>query len=1611
MKMKVRNTRTFRGSLVILLDPILSDMKRFLFIAFLLVSNALSAQLYVNLKSGTYEINEGSFLQISAKAPTYGIAFWSHPVLAEDKKALADLGVEISYYLPKNAFSVQIPAGITAKDLENAGVSAFTAWTPRMKLDAPIAQGDFPQWSILADGTIAVQFLAAKPFNNLPKFLSKTKDLGNLWYSGVLTVTKLEELAALPEVLFIQAIEEPGSPENSNSRSAARVAYTQRNGAFKGTNVVVGLGDDGDIGPHADYKGRLTSLAGNSLGDHGDHVAGTIFGAGNIDPDGAGSATEATMIYSSYPGNLTNTDLHYSQYGIRVTNSSYSNGCNAGYTAFAQQVDKDIIDNPALMHVFSAGNSNGSNCNYGAGSQWGNITGGHKQGKNVIATANLTSQDVIAGSSSRGPAADGRIKPDLAAVGTNVYSTIDPHTYGLKTGTSMSAPGVAGFFAILHNAHDVLQGDTATGGLLKAIAMNTADDLGNSGPDFIYGYGRINARRAIKTIQDTSWFIGSTSTGDTSTFDISIPSGAHELRAMVYWTDKEGSVAAASALVNNIDMQLTDLTNSNTYNPWVLNTAPNATTLNSLATRGIDALNNVEQVTLENPSAGDYRVSVYGTNIPNGPQEFYVVYYVEMKEIEIVYPATEAMEPGGTTVRWDGPTSGLNWEYSVDGGNSWTSITLNPISNRPLANWSVPNLPTDQAYLRVYTGNDTSTAGPFTILGQPNSLVVDWACPDSIKITINPVSSASAYTAYILGQSHMDSVYTASTNTMVIPYQPISNTWISASADINGAHGKRAYAIQLNAGTNGCPLPRDAGIDELISPQLVSSCQNPSLNVTVRIKNPSTQVLDTIPLAFEFNGTVARDTLFDAVPVYGDTVFTFTPKALWSGTISQSIKVWTELSGDMNALNDTLVENVDYLSSALYGLPFTQNFDTFNTCPQSTNCGGTVCALAGDWTNLNNGSQDNIDWRTNAGGTVSSGTGPSGGFGGSGRYLYLEASGNCEGQSAVLLSPCIDLSGTQAPELTFAYHMLGPSTGSLSVELFDGSIWTPLFSKTGNQSASWLVETIDLSGFIGDTVLLRVVGTTGNGYQSDIAIDQFEVEDQIGIPVANFASSTTTPCLNTAMQFQDLSTKTPTSWQWSITPNTYNFIGGTSATSQHPEVSFSAYGTYDVQLIASNSYGSDTLLRSAEIQVSPLPGLPIVETFHTASLSDFTIINPDGQATWAITDVDGPTGAKTGAAYMEYFNYSSVGEVDILQSPKFDITGYTQPTLMFDLSYAPYSSQYTDELAVLVSSDCGSSFDTVYYKLGADLGTTNASTSVFIPNGLIDWRTDTVDLSALNGSNFLMFQIMGICGYGNHLYIDNIRVIDLGGQSASATLDLPNSICEDQPFDFELVTSDTTLNGAFILNRSGSSLSNRFYGLGAHTATLSISRDYYLEYVYYDANTFVADSALLIPNAPLQAQYNLQLAGGLTYNFTDASTPTPTTWMWDFGDGATSTAQNPSHTYASPGAYQIKLVVNTACGLDSTVTTFNNIGVDEQGLEHILLYPNPTRDVLNISLLPSEDQISIRVLNMLGSELMNSRMNVTDGRALLHLEQLPSGMYQVEIQSNLRSSRSTVSKL
>ena len=73
---------------------------------------------------------------------------------------------------------------------------------------------------------------------------------------------------------------------------------------------------------------------------------------------------------------------------------------------------------------------------------------------------------------------DGRIKPDIGAKGTNVYSTEHDNTYGSKTGTSMSCPGISGVMAQLYHAYkDLNQNQNPNSALMKCVLLNSAMTL------------------------------------------------------------------------------------------------------------------------------------------------------------------------------------------------------------------------------------------------------------------------------------------------------------------------------------------------------------------------------------------------------------------------------------------------------------------------------------------------------------------------------------------------------------------------------------------------------------------------------------------------------------------------------------------------------------------------------------------------------------------------------------------------------------------------------------------------------------------------------------------------------------------------------------------------------------------------------------------------------------------------------------------------------------------------------------------------------------------------------------------------------------------------------
>ncbi|MEX2349735.1 MAG: S8 family serine peptidase, partial [Flavobacteriaceae bacterium] len=523
-------------------------------------------------------------------------------------------------YIPHKAYLFHFPASSSVEFLRNSGVRGVIPVDATLKISKELNHPPFENWAMDGDNIlVTLQFHKNVTTQYVIDELAQLKIEVKQEYKNAdlidLSIPDncLEELANLPFVKWIELIVPPDVKDDTRGKSLHRSnsldTQTSAGNNYTGAGVGVLVRDDGIVGPHIDFQGRIDNNYASGTGQtHGDGVAGIMAGAGNLNPTMRGMAAGADLYVSDYAANFldSGTQNLIINGDVQITNSSYSNGCNDGYTTIANTVDQQTITYPSLMHVFSGGNSNNNNCGYGAGTQWGNITGGHKQGKNVIATANVFFDGALVNSSSRGPATDGRIKPDITANGQGQNSTSENNNYLVFGGTSGAAPGIVGVSAQLYELYASLNGgNLPPSALIKAALLNTANDYGNVGPDFKFGWGIVNGNRAGKLIEDTRYLSDDLSQGTTNTHTINVPNGTTQVRFMVYWSDPAAAAGASPALVNDLDLVVKDPLN-NSYLPWILDPTPNSTNLDTPATTGVDHLNNMEQVLINNPGSGNY---------------------------------------------------------------------------------------------------------------------------------------------------------------------------------------------------------------------------------------------------------------------------------------------------------------------------------------------------------------------------------------------------------------------------------------------------------------------------------------------------------------------------------------------------------------------------------------------------------------------------------------------------------------------------------------------------------------------------------------------------------------------------------------------------------------------------------------------------------------------------------------------------------------------------------------------------------------------------------------------------------------------------------------------
>jgi subtilisin-like proprotein convertase family protein len=530
---------------------------------------------------------------------------------------------------------------------------------------------------------------------------------------------------------------------NANAAKSTRANHLNSSGSLgldlNGQGMVARVWDGGTVrSTHNLFSGRVTIVdvpTSTTYAAHATHVTGTIMASNAV-------ANTKGMAYLAEARTFEWTDdnseaLSEVQLGMLISNHSYgvpitsSNGTVlpswyiGSYTQDAKDWDEIAYLSPYYLAVLSAGNDGFSNANPEPIAIGYDKLNGNKNCKNNMVVANaedafvtdngiLTSVN-INGSSSQGPSDDNRVKPDITGNGTTVTSANSPNDSSTTTmsGTSMASPNVAGTLLLLQQHYKNLTTNFMKAATLKGLACHTADDAGNVGPDPVFGWGLLNAKKAAETISEnglTAWVSEDNLNQGQSSAIIVKASGTEPLIASITWTDVPGFANAGNlsandstpALVNDLDIRITK--NAVTYFPWKLNSLPYG---DAIQTED-NSVDNVEQVKLESPTNNEYTITVtHKGTLQTGKQNYTLVITGITSSFSIIPTSSDLTICSNLNAVYT-----FNYKQSGSGTTNFTAVGL-PIG--ATATFNNASLSTNGTITMTISGLSNVSSGEYNI--------------------------------------------------------------------------------------------------------------------------------------------------------------------------------------------------------------------------------------------------------------------------------------------------------------------------------------------------------------------------------------------------------------------------------------------------------------------------------------------------------------------------------------------------------------------------------------------------------------------------------------------------------------------------------------------------------------------------------------------------------------------------------------------------------------------------------------------------------------------------------------------------------------------------------
>ncbi len=549
--------------------------------------------------------------------------------------------------------------------------------------------------------------------------------------------------------LELQDIGPDGTPlyytifnDNVSHASRANALYTNGslNLGVNGQGMRVGVWDAGiALTNHQEFDNRVTVWdQTEKVGSHATMVMGTLLASG-VKRRATGVAYEATAISSDWSKDRKEV-LDAAADGLLLSNHSYGiNPANVpdwyfgAYLHVSQDWDKIMFAAPYYLMVTAAGNAQQLHYNEASidenGTTGFDLLLGFATSKNGITVAaadthidnqgNLLDAS-ISNYSSFGPVDDGRIKPDIASVGSAIYSSDSKgkKSYRVTSGTSMATPGVTSSMLLLQQYYEQLYGNYMRAATLKGLVLHSADDVNLPGPDYQMGWGIMNTKRAaeIITAKEYSSLILEEELVPGESYTITVNASENEaLVASISWTDPAGNYTNSGdlnnttpALINDLDIRITQ--EGTSHYPWKLN----PTKAMDRASRGDNLVDPFEKVEIENPK-GAYTITIsHKGDLVYPKQQFsLVVSGVQLTACNTLVPSGVYLseeEKGKVKLHWDAiPEANYLLEYREVDAEQWNAV-------QTLRNfYSLENLEEGMTYeLRIQTACNARIKSEFS---------------------------------------------------------------------------------------------------------------------------------------------------------------------------------------------------------------------------------------------------------------------------------------------------------------------------------------------------------------------------------------------------------------------------------------------------------------------------------------------------------------------------------------------------------------------------------------------------------------------------------------------------------------------------------------------------------------------------------------------------------------------------------------------------------------------------------------------------------------------------------------------------------------------------------